>query len=99
MINLIGSNCRHCKLRFCVGHGMPELHGCGKAAKEEARASWMLEQAQAREETRLRQQGRPLETGWKQHKSAVLKNELQKKIAAKEEERARKKKDEDRKKK
>jgi len=34
----IGSNCKHCRLRFCLKHCQPEAHGCGAAAKTQARA-------------------------------------------------------------
>ena len=34
----IGSNCKHCRLRFCLTHCQPEVHGCGAAAKTQARA-------------------------------------------------------------
>ena len=29
--------CKFCRLRFCFSHGMPEVHGCGEAAKRAAR--------------------------------------------------------------
>ena len=38
--HVIGSTCRHCNLRFCYEHGMPEVHGCGDAARAAARLGW-----------------------------------------------------------
>lgn len=37
---LIGATCRFCGKRFCVQHAIPELHGCGDAAKTDARAAY-----------------------------------------------------------
>ncbi|KAJ4439367.1 hypothetical protein ANN_07489 [Periplaneta americana] len=34
---LVGLSCVHCKKRFCITHGLPELHGCGEAARRAAR--------------------------------------------------------------
>jgi hypothetical protein len=36
---LLWSDCDHCRLRFCLGHGhgLPEAHGCGDEAKKAAR--------------------------------------------------------------
>jgi len=31
------STCKHCKLRFCHTHGLPEVHGCANVARTEAR--------------------------------------------------------------
>jgi len=40
-VDLVGLTCVHCKQRFCISHGLPEMHGCGvaacKAAKHELR--------------------------------------------------------------
>ena len=36
-ISVLGVTCPHCRTRFCLSHGMPEVHGCGDAAKREAR--------------------------------------------------------------
>ena len=40
-VDLVGLTCVHCKQRFCINHGLPEMHGCGvaacKAAKHEYR--------------------------------------------------------------
>ena len=34
-----GINCQHCDRRFCFAHLLPEIHGCGNAAKVKARKS------------------------------------------------------------
>ncbi|XP_056639147.1 DNA-binding protein SMUBP-2 [Diorhabda sublineata] len=31
-------DCKFCKCRFCISHGLPEIHGCGEAVKREERA-------------------------------------------------------------
>lgn len=36
-IATLGVQCEHCRLRFCIGHGLPEAHGCGDAARKAAR--------------------------------------------------------------
>ena len=33
----LAQTCKFCRLRFCFNHGMPEIHGCGDAAKSAAR--------------------------------------------------------------
>jgi len=33
----LGVQCDHCRLRFCMNHGLPEVHGCGDAARKAAR--------------------------------------------------------------
>ncbi len=33
----LGHNCEFCAKRFCLGHQMPEIHGCGAQAKVQAR--------------------------------------------------------------
>ena len=33
----LGANCEHCRLRFCLAHAQPEVHGCGDAARRAAR--------------------------------------------------------------
>jgi hypothetical protein len=35
-----GTTCRHCNLRFCYEHGLPEEHGCGDAVRAAARQTW-----------------------------------------------------------
>jgi len=40
---ILGRICPFCKLKFCVEHAMPELHGCGDAAKQQARAEFRRE--------------------------------------------------------
>lgn len=32
--------CRHCRMRFCYEHGLPEAHGCGDAVRAAVRAAW-----------------------------------------------------------
>jgi hypothetical protein len=36
----VGCDCRHCRHRFCYEHGLPEVHGCGDAARGAARSRW-----------------------------------------------------------
>ncbi|KAM7346041.1 uncharacterized protein ACRADG_012062 [Cochliomyia hominivorax] len=35
--NLMGQNCDYCQKRYCFKHGLPEIHGCGEAAKKNER--------------------------------------------------------------
>jgi ATP-dependent RNA/DNA helicase IGHMBP2 len=35
--DLVGLTCAHCRQRFCISHGLPEIHGCGEAACKAAR--------------------------------------------------------------
>ena len=35
---IMGQNCPFCARRFCLRHHIPEVHGCGDAAKSRARA-------------------------------------------------------------
>ncbi len=37
-LSVLGVTCEHCRVRFCLGHGIPEAHGCGEAARRAARA-------------------------------------------------------------
>lgn len=37
LTNTLGRNCEYCTRRFCLTHLMPEIHGCGAAAKTAAR--------------------------------------------------------------
>ena len=37
LTNTLGRNCQHCTRRFCLQHLMPEVHGCGDAARAQAR--------------------------------------------------------------
>ena len=39
----LGQNCKFCCKRFCLSHHMPEIHGCGDAAKSQARATVIRE--------------------------------------------------------
>ena len=36
-VGLIGARCSFCGFRFCMGHSIPEVHGCSAAAKRHAR--------------------------------------------------------------
>eukprot|EP01094_Clydonella_sp_ATCC50884_P008745 TRINITY_DN18293_c0_g1_i1.p1 TRINITY_DN18293_c0_g1~~TRINITY_DN18293_c0_g1_i1.p1 ORF type:complete len:403 (-),score=98.31 TRINITY_DN18293_c0_g1_i1:84-1217(-) len=36
-----GFVCKFCKEKYCIRHGLPEVHGCGKAAKKDARETWL----------------------------------------------------------
>ena len=36
-----GSTCTLCHLRFCYAHALPEVHGCGDAARGAARKAWL----------------------------------------------------------
>ena len=35
--NLIGMRCMFCRKRFCVGHSVAEVHGCGEQARRHAK--------------------------------------------------------------
>ena len=35
----LGQICKFCRRRFCLKHGLAEIHGCGEAAKIDARRS------------------------------------------------------------
>uniref|UniRef100_A0A2M4C194 AN1-type domain-containing protein n=1 Tax=Anopheles marajoara TaxID=58244 RepID=A0A2M4C194_9DIPT len=39
--NLVGSDCGYCKERFCFKHSLPEIHGCGEAAKRKEREQFL----------------------------------------------------------
>jgi ATP-dependent RNA/DNA helicase IGHMBP2 len=34
---VLGADCVHCRVRFCLSHALAEIHGCGEAAKLAAR--------------------------------------------------------------
>eukprot|EP00095_Tigriopus_kingsejongensis_P010403 maker-scaffold1716_size30199-snap-gene-0.9 protein:Tk10403 transcript:maker-scaffold1716_size30199-snap-gene-0.9-mRNA-1 annotation:"dna-binding protein smubp-2" len=36
-IATLGVNCEFCRVRFCLEHSLPEIHGCGSAARSAAR--------------------------------------------------------------
>lgn len=38
-LKLVSVKCHHCSRRHCVEHSLPEVHGCGEAAKRSARMS------------------------------------------------------------
>lgn len=33
--------CKHCNLRFCPSHGLPEIHGCGEAARRDEKRKFL----------------------------------------------------------
>jgi hypothetical protein len=37
-VAMVGVTCAHCRLRFCMKHQLPEVHGCGTDAKASAKA-------------------------------------------------------------
>eukprot|EP00042_Codosiga_hollandica_P051594 m.636558 g.636558 ORF g.636558 m.636558 type:complete len:182 (+) comp58311_c0_seq4:3790-4335(+) len=37
-VSLLGVTCPHCTYRYCMQHSMPEVHGCGDAARTAARS-------------------------------------------------------------
>lgn len=37
---VLSTVCRHCRMRFCYEHGLPEAHGCGDAVRAAVRAAW-----------------------------------------------------------
>ncbi|XP_061397942.1 DNA-binding protein SMUBP-2 [Musca vetustissima] len=39
--SLMGQNCDHCQKRYCFKHGLPEVHGCGEAAKKTERKQFL----------------------------------------------------------
>ena len=57
-MELMGRVCPHCRLRFCLPHGMAEVHGCGADAKVAARAKWERQLEHDRDRSRLQQQVR-----------------------------------------
>lgn len=36
-VEMLGSNCNYCDLRYCIRHGLQETHGCGERVKKDAR--------------------------------------------------------------
>ncbi|KAJ8959413.1 hypothetical protein NQ318_022103 [Aromia moschata] len=34
----IAVQCKYCNKRFCISHGLPEIHGCGEALSEQKHA-------------------------------------------------------------
>lgn len=39
--SLMGQDCELCHKRFCFKHGLPEVHGCGEAAKKDERKKFL----------------------------------------------------------
>ena len=82
----LGVNCDFCRIRFCLSHAMPEIHGCGDAAKRAAR------QMISRDGQLYSGSGRPSKKP-DAAKKAQLKFRLDKKLSGMEEERRTKKKE------
>ena len=38
-VNMLGLRCQFCARRFCMQHGIPEVHGCAEEAKRHARSA------------------------------------------------------------
>ncbi|KAK3280235.1 hypothetical protein CYMTET_11906, partial [Cymbomonas tetramitiformis] len=79
-VELVGSVCCFCKLRYCLQHGQPEVHGCGEEAKGGARAKWLKDM----------EKGRPVAAGSQEHRHQALHNQLEKALADKTKTRERK---------
>lgn len=69
----LGGNCSFCGCRFCLEHMLPELHGCGEAARVHARQN-------LRHEANLCHGGRPLPRHGPAERSAQLQRKLNKKL-------------------
>lgn len=83
---MTGTTCKHCNARFCYSHGLPEVHGCGGAARAEARGEWKGGAGMAA----ATGTARPTLPEWKRNAMA---NELHKKLDAAAAQRTVKKKD------
>jgi hypothetical protein len=42
---MVGSICDYCKFKYCYTHFHYETHGCGQAARDQARKQWLEQQA------------------------------------------------------
>ena len=82
----LGQNCEFCAKRYCLQHHIPEVHGCGDAAKSRAR---ML----ISREGKLYQGSGVPDKKLDPVKRAHLQRKLDKKLQEKTDERALKKKD------
>lgn len=55
-VSLIYQECKHCERRYCMRHGLPEVHGCGEAIRRAERAEFLrpvpLKTRQREEDTR-----------------------------------------------
>lgn len=55
-VNILNMKCRHCHMKYCYEHGLPEAHGCGDAARQWAKREKPLNaQQHAIVEKRLKQ--------------------------------------------
>lgn len=34
-------DCKHCRLKFCTAHYLPEVHGCGEAARRDEKREFL----------------------------------------------------------
>ncbi|PNF32400.1 DNA-binding protein SMUBP-2 [Cryptotermes secundus] len=75
--DLVGLTCAHCKQRFCISHGFPEVHGCGEAARKTAKHEFR----------------HPKPTKPDPLKRSAVSKKLEKKLAQMAEERKRQKKE------
>lgn len=40
-INDFAIDCKFCKNRYCITHGLPEIHGCGEAVRREEKREFL----------------------------------------------------------
>eukprot|EP01117_Protostelium_nocturnum_P015173 TRINITY_DN5852_c0_g1_i1.p1 TRINITY_DN5852_c0_g1~~TRINITY_DN5852_c0_g1_i1.p1 ORF type:complete len:864 (+),score=274.71 TRINITY_DN5852_c0_g1_i1:599-3190(+) len=85
-LGILGGLCNFCGKKYCANHTLPEVHGCGDAAKKKARSTWL-------------QNGKSIVTGTppvhkplKESERKVVKNILHSKLEAAAKERQGKKK-------
>jgi len=57
-VKLMGRVCQHCKMKLCFEHALPEVHGCGDAAKKQAREQFVQSISVGKERERLKNMGR-----------------------------------------
>ena len=53
---MVYTTCRHCRHAFCTSHSMPEIHGCGEAAKVFARKEWLEKSKQGEKMTKAKKE-------------------------------------------
>jgi len=75
-VQIMGRICPFCKLKYCLNHGMPEVHGCGEDARKQAREDWLKEKKKPDGTVRTSAPQNPL-TG---ERRDMLAHKLQKKI-------------------
>lgn len=86
LTNTLGRNCMHCSRRFCLQHLLPEVHGCGDAARIHAH------QTTVREGVLYQGSGVPSKKP-SHERRAQLEHKLNKKLGELTERRTRKDKD------